>query len=170
MISCQAFRTTIRPGSDDANVLEHLRSCDACLDYAVSIDPDFFFRSMGGGEMVPPGGVDTFVNDVMAQIRSRQTEGSAAPRLPLNRYLRAAAAVLFVIAGTAGIYRYEHYNVAPVPVIAERATPVVHRVTATKAVIETYQSQNATIVEMPAASANEAKVVMIYDQSLPADL
>lgn len=169
MISCQTFRTTIRPGTEDASVLEHLRSCDACLDYAVSIDPDLFFRSMGGGEMVPAGGVDTFVSDVMAQIRSRQTEGSAAPRLPLNRYLRAAAAVLFVIAGTAGIYRYEHHAVAPVPGMSAEATPVVHRATATKAVIETYQSQNATIVEMP-SGANEAKVVMIYDESLPADL
>jgi hypothetical protein len=172
MISCQTFRTTIRPGSEDATVLEHLRSCDACLDFAVSMDPDFFFRSMGGGEMVPPGGVDSFVSDVMAQIRSRQTEGSAAPRLPLNGYLRAAAAVLFVIAGTAGIYRYEHRNVTPVPTLtAGTSTSVVHhRATATKAVIETYQSQNATIVEMPAASPNEAKVVMIYDTSLPADL
>jgi len=172
MISCQTFRATIRPGSEDASVLEHLRSCDACLDYAVSLDPDFFFRSMGGGEMVPPGGVDSFVNDVMAQIHLRQTEGSAAPRLPLNGYLRAAAAVLFVIAGTAGIYRYEHHSVTPTAIVtAATTTPVVRqRPTATKAVIETYQSQNATIVEMPTASPNEAKVVMIYDTSLPADL
>ena len=50
MISCQTFRATVRPGSDDVNVLEHVRSCDACLDYALTIDPDFFFRAMGGGD------------------------------------------------------------------------------------------------------------------------
>lgn len=170
MISCQTFRATVRPGSDDANVLEHLRSCDACLDHALAIDPDFFFRSMGGGEMVPPGGVDNFVSDVMAQVRLRGAESSAAPRVSINRYLRAAAAVLFVVAGTLGVYRYEQ-RVAPQPAAIVATSPArTAKPTATKAIIETYQSQNATIVEIPPASANDAKVVMIYDSSLPADL
>ena len=168
MISCQTFRATVRPGSDDVNVLEHVRSCDACLDYALTIDPDFFFRAMGGGEMVPPGGVDNFVSDVMAQVRLRQAEGSTMVRLPLNRYLRAAAAVLFVIAGATGVYRYESRQaVVPAVIVAKASIP---KTLTTKAVVETYQSQNATIVEMPTASPNDAKVVMIYDSSLPADL
>lgn len=171
MISCQSFRANLRPGTDDVNVLEHLRSCDACLDHAVSVDPDLFFRALGGEGLVPPGGVDNFVGDVMAQVRLRQTEGSAARRLQLNPYLRAAAAVMFMIAGALGFYRYEFRQVAPKPVIEARVTsPVVERAEATKAVVETYQSRNATIVEMPASSPSEAKVVMIYDDSLPADL
>lgn len=169
MISCQTFRTTVRPGTTDVDVLEHLRSCDACLDYAVTVDPDFFFRSIGGSEMVPPGGIDNFVSDVMSQVRLRGAETSAMPRLPINRYLRAAAAVLFVIAGTLGVYRYEHRALPP-PAHTEVALAAVPHATATKAVIETYQSENATIVEIPTASANDAKVVMIYDSSLPADL
>ncbi len=168
MISCQTFRATVRPGTDDSNVLEHLRSCDACLDHAVSIDPDFFFRSIGGSEMVPPGGVDNFVSDVMAQVRMRQTEGSSMRRLPLNQYLRAAAALLFVIAGTTGVYRFS--SVAPAIAPITTAAVQIHKPLTTKAVVETYQSQNATIVEMPTASAADAKVVMIYDDSLPADL
>jgi hypothetical protein len=168
MISCQTFRATIRPGTEDVNVLEHLRSCDACLDHAVSIDPDFFFRSLGGSNIVPPGGIDNFVSDVMAQVRLRQTEDSAMRRLPLNRYLRAAAAVLFVIAGATGVYRYGHSDVRPIPVLTAAAP--VQKPIATKAIVESYQSESATIVEIPNASANDAKVVMIYDSSLPADL
>ena len=169
MISCQTFRATVRPGSDDANVLEHVRTCDACLDYALSIDPDFFFRSIGGGEIVPPGGVENFVGDVMAQVRLRQAEGSALPHLPLKGYLRAAAAVAFVIGATAGLYRLEHQSVAP-PMEAKVLVQPPIKVLTTKPVIETYQSQNATILEVPSSSATDAKVVMIYDQSLPADL
>lgn len=171
MISCQAFRATVCPGSNDADVLEHVRTCDACLDYALAVDPDFFFRSIGGGEMAPPGGVDNFVSDVMAQVRLRQTEGSAARRLPLTGYLRAAAAVLFVIASSLGIYRYEHRAPQQATTVAVAAHPAEFRkITTTKAVIETYQSQNATIVEVPAQPASDAKVVMIYDEALPADL
>lgn len=168
MISCQTFRSTLVPGSDDPSSLEHLRTCDACLDYAVSVDPDYLFRSMGGSELVPAGGVDAFVSDVMAQVRVRQTE-SVAHRLPLNRYLRAAAAVLLMIAGTAGIYRFGQEDV-----VAPLSSPVMRAAitqpTTTKAVVESYESQNATIVEVPSAPASDTKIVMIYDESLPADL
>lgn len=169
MINCQAFRASVRPGSEDVNVLEHLRSCDACLDYAVSVDPDFFFRSLGGDGLIPPGGVDNFVGGVMAQVRLRQAEGSTAVRLSLNPFLRVAAAVLFVVAGTLGFYRYEQREMTTTPVITPPRAVALH-VTTTKAVVETYQSKNATIVEMPAASPADAKIVMIYDSSLPADL
>jgi len=40
----------------------------------------------------------------------------------------------------------------------------------TKPIVETYSSSKATIVEMPAESANDARVVMILDENLPADL
>lgn len=173
MINCQTFRSTFRLEVEDAATLAHVRACDACLDYAVSIDPDYFFRSLGGEDLVPPGGVDAFVADVMAQVRVRSAETSSMPRLSTNRYLRAAAAVLFVIAGTTGIYRFNQQP-APRPesVIATGhvAQATVQAPLATKAVVESYQSRNATIVELPNTSANDVKVVMIYDESLPADL
>jgi hypothetical protein len=45
--------------------------------------------------------------------------------------------------------------------------PMSAKILTTKPIIETYQSQNATIVEVPADGAN---VVMIFDDKLPADL
>jgi hypothetical protein len=52
-------------GCEDAALLAHLRSCDACFAEAVEVDPDAMFRGIGGAEMIPPGGVDAFVGDVM---------------------------------------------------------------------------------------------------------
>src|SRR5512138_1934823 len=71
MMTCREFRDQFAPASSDARVLEHVRSCDACLDFAAQIDPDIMFRAIGGAEMVPPGGVDAFVDDVMRQVRVR---------------------------------------------------------------------------------------------------
>ena len=34
MISCDSFRTRFHAGTDDAALLEHLRTCDRCLDFA----------------------------------------------------------------------------------------------------------------------------------------
>src|SRR5207244_9831783 len=96
MITCQAFRSRLEPGTTDVEVLEHLRSCDACLDHAMAIDPDNFFRAIGGGDMEPPGGVDAFASGVMAQIRLRQTEGSVGRRLLISPKRLAAAAAIIV--------------------------------------------------------------------------
>ncbi len=170
MISCQTFRANLRPGSDDAEVLEHLRNCDACLDYAVAIDPENFFRAIGGEELVPSGGVDAFAADVMAQVRLRQAESSVGARRLLipPRRLAAAAAITAAIGVGALVYDHAQKQVPrPVTVTKAPARPVQ---LATKPVVETYQSQNATIVEIPNEGANDAKVVMIFDESLPADL
>jgi hypothetical protein len=40
----------------------------------------------------------------------------------------------------------------------------------TKPIVETYDSQNATIVEVPNENASNVQVVMIFDEKLPADL
>lgn len=167
MISCQTFRAKLRPGSNDAEVLEHLRKCDACLEYAVSIDPDTFFRAIGGGELQPPGGVDAFTADVMAQVRLRQAEGSVARRFLIAPRRLAAAAAIVVAIGVAALVVDNAQKRAPVPrpAVAVRTAPL-----ATKPVVETYQSPNATIVEVPSEGANDAKVVMIFDDSLPSDL
>jgi hypothetical protein len=164
VINCQTFRANIQ--SRDADMLEHLRKCDACLEYAVSADPDNFFRAIGGEELVPPGGIDAFASDVMSQIRVREAEAPAAKRfLVAPRRLAAAAAIIVAIGGS--WFGYERANrplAAPV-VAAARKQPLT-----TKPVVETYQSQNATIVEMPSQGGSDANVVMIFDDALPADL
>ena len=169
MISCQAFRANA--GSREPEVLEHLRKCDVCLEYAVSVDPDHFFRAIGGEELEPPGGVDAFTSDVMAQVRLRQAEGSVARRFLIPpRRLAAAAAIVVAIGAGALVYERTEQNVGPA---LSRPAPTEsrrHVITATKPVVETYQSQGATIVELPSQGSNDANVVMIFDDSLPADL
>jgi len=164
MIQCETFRANVQ--SRDADVLEHLRKCDACLDYAVSVDPDNFFRAIGGEELVPPGGIDAFASDVMSQIRVRQAEAPGARRfLVAPRRLAAAAAIIVAIGGGWLGYERATQTVAPPVIQAVHKQPL-----ATKPVVETYQSQNATIVEMPSQGGSDANVVMIFDDSLPADL
>jgi hypothetical protein len=170
MMTCQQFRANLQPGTTDAALLEHLRHCDACLDHAMGIDPDLFFRSIGGEELVPPGGVDAFVGDVMSQVRVRSAETSLAPH-HANVWRRLAIAATFAIAVTSATLAYRVEHRAPVSqptqlVVAAKARPAV---TATKSFVETYSSHNATIVEVP-NDGSDAKVVMIFDDTLPADL
>jgi uncharacterized protein (UPF0333 family) len=56
-------------------------------------------------------------------------------------------------------------------VAAISAKPAVLKSFATKPVVETYESDSATIVEMPSeGAADDVKIVMIFDENLPADL
>jgi hypothetical protein len=171
MMTCHYFRTNLQPGNADAAMLEHLRHCDACLDFAMSVDPDLFFRSLGGEELMPPGGIDAFVGDVMSQVRVHDAEASMAPRHPVSAWQRwaIAATVAAGVTGATLAYRYEHPVQAPSPahlVAAARPRPTA---TATKSFVETYSSHDATIVEMP-NDGSDTKVVMIFDDKLPADL
>jgi hypothetical protein len=169
MISCQTFHDTLQPGIHDADILAHLRACDACLDFAVAADPDLFFRALGGEEgeeMVPPGGVDAFVGDVMAQVRSRETE--TAVQLRQTPWWQRAAVAAMVASGLAaatlvGVHERRPV-VAPVVQVAVVKAPL-----ATKPVVESYDSRDATIVEVP-SDAKDVQVVMIFDDKLPADL
>jgi hypothetical protein len=169
MMTCHYFRTNLQPGNADAAMLEHLRHCDACLDFAMSVDPDLFFRSLGGEELIPPGGIDAFVGDVMSQVRVHDAEASLAPRHAVSAWQRWAIAAT-VAAGFTGAtiaYRYEHTAQQPVQIIA--AAKPHPTATATKSFVETYSSHDATIVEMP-NDGSDTKVVMIFDDKLPADL
>jgi hypothetical protein len=171
MISCQTFRSTLQPDTHDAEVLEHLRSCDACLDFALQVDPDNFFRLLGGEEMVPPGGVDAFVDDVMTQVRSRQTETAIEPPRPVFFSIRRlAVAATLVLAVTSGLLISNHQP-AQKPVTMARSSLITHHSSlVTKPVVESYDSRNATIVEVPSEPKDDVQVVMIFDESLPADL
>ena len=168
-INCREFRDRFTPSTDDAQLLEHVRSCDACLDHAARVDPDIMFRALGGDDLVPPGGVDAFVDDVLRQVRVRSAaKVVSVPSRFSWRRLSAAAAIVAGITAGALVYEGGH---RPVLAPADRATtaPVAANLT-TKAVVETYDSPNATIVEVPSAEATGAQVVMIIDDSLPSDL
>jgi len=167
MISCNAFRATLCPGSNDAGQLEHLRQCDACLDFAAGVDPDFLFRAIGGESLVPPGGIDAFAADVMREVQLRATESTLVPQRVVSWPQRLAIAATIAAGVTGGtlVWNREHRVSTPV-----QPQVRVHSVTlATKPVVETYSSQNATIVEVPADSS-DTQVVMVFDDKLPADL
>jgi len=171
MMTCHYFRTNLQPGNADAAMLEHLRHCDACLDFAMSVDPDLFFRSLDGEELIPPGGIDAFVGDVMSQVRVHDAEASLAPRHAVNAWQRwaIAATVAAGVTGATLAYRYEHPVQAPAPAHLMAAAKARPTTTATKSFVETYSSHDATIVEMP-NDGSDTKVVMIFDDKLPADL
>jgi len=169
-MTCQQFRANLLPGTTDAALLEHLRHCDACLDHAMGIDPDLFFRSIGGEELVPPGGVDAFVGDVMSQVRVRSAETSLAPHhTNVWRRLAIAATVAAAVTSATLAYRFEHRAPAAQPTHLVAAAKPHPAILATKSFVETYSSHNATIVEVP-NDGSDAKVVMIFDDTLPADL
>ena len=168
MITCREFRDQFAPDTSDARLLEHVRTCDACLDFAAHVDPDIMFRAIGGGELLPPGGVDAFVNDVMQQVRVRSAANVVA--IPSRWSWRRLSAAAAIVAGiTAGAIVYERGRVAPNPASVPRIVPVATNLT-TKPVVETYESEKATIVEVPASDIGSAQVVMIFDESLPSDL
>ena len=171
MITCTAFRASFEARTENPELLEHLRACDACLDHAISIDPDVMFRAIGGDELVPPGGVDAFVGDVMREVRLRATEKTTHRVIAWPRRLAVAATLVAGITG--GALVWERGRVAPTTIsqptqIARVAAPLTPLTS--KPVIEKYDSDSATIVEMPTGSANDAQIVMIIDEKLPADL
>ena len=169
MITCQTFRANLRSNESDLELLAHLRACDTCLDHVVTVDPDNFFRLLGGEEMVPLGGIDAFASDVMAQVRLREAETSLDAHRGLSwpRRLAVAATVAAGISASVIAYHMQHIVPAVSPAGSVAQLKPAARVLTTKPVIETYQSHNATIVEVPADGAN---VVMIFDDKLPADL
>ena len=174
MTSCLEFRNLFHAGTNDPALLEHLRSCDPCLDYAAHLDPDVMFRAIGGDELVPPGGVDAFVEDVMRAVHVRSKEDvveSSHHVLSWPRRLAVAATIAASVVG--GTLMYEHDRqpapAAHVATLTSRPAAVPVKL-ATKPVVETYSSSNATIVEVPSDSAGDTKIVMVIDDKLPADL
>jgi hypothetical protein len=168
VISCDAFRAQFTVSTEDAALLEHVRVCDQCLPAALAIDPDILFRSMGSDELVPPGGVDAFVGDVMREVRLRSTE-TTMERRPVSwtRRLAIAATIAIGILGGAALYRAER-SVGGPPLSIERAA--LHPALMSRPVIENYDSATATIVEVPTEGVEDVKVVMVFDETLPADL
>lgn len=173
-MNCAEFRSSFVPQTEDGALLAHLRTCDPCLDVAAHADPDVIFRALGGAEMIPPGGLDAFVDDVMHSVRIRSAESTLLPRRVLSwprRSLAAAAVMVLVLSGVTFFRPSEKSHDAVRPVATHAARPVAAVAEkATKPVVETYSSAKATIVEVPMDSTNDVQVVMIFDDSLPADL
>lgn len=174
MMSCDSFRARFHANTDDAALLEHIRSCDRCLDFAAHIDADVMFRALGGDDLVPPGGIDAFVGEVMQQVRVRETETKLESRNVVSwpRRLAVAATLVAGVTGTM-LFTRGTANAPQAPLVAAKAVVAAPKAVAltTKPVVETYESQNATIVEVPnEASDDDVKVVMIFDENLPADL
>jgi hypothetical protein len=172
MMSCDSFRARFHASTEDAALLGHIRTCDRCLDFAANVDPDVLFRALGGEDLVPPGGVDAFVDDVMRQVRVRgaETTVSAVPSMSWTRRLAIAATVTITITAATLAYRFENAPAGQQQVASAAVAPTP-KVLTTKPVVETYDSENATIVEVPSEEAgDDVKIVMIFDENLPADL
>lgn len=170
-MNCSEFRSAFAPATDDAAILEHVRSCDPCLDFAAHADPDILFRAIGGADMIPPGGVDAFVSDVMHAVHLRKAEDELAPRrAPLGWTRKLAVAATFAAGITGATLVWQHDRVPAQAPLSTQHAALNTRNFATKPVVETYSSNKATIVEMPAESGNSPQVVMILDENLPADL
>jgi hypothetical protein len=177
MISCQTYRASLSAGTQDAALLEHMRRCDACLDFSVEVDPDNFFRAIGGGDLVPPGGVDAFVGDVMREVQLRGKETSMAAHRTLSWRQRLAIAATLAIGVTGATVVWQQRESAPHPALRATLSPqagrgavsraVPAKILATKPIVDSY-SRNATIVEVP--NNGNVNVVMIFDDKLPADL
>jgi hypothetical protein len=168
-MDCTRFRSSFAPATESPELLEHLRTCDGCLDFAIQADPDVMFRALGGEDLLPPGGLDAFVTEVMSEVRVRGAE-TIVERSEPAWYRRLAVAAALTVAVSAGsLFVLEQSRpVMPMPVtraVLQPAAPTMNR-----PVIETYESQNATIVEVPTEGAGDVKVVMIFDETLPADL
>lgn len=171
MINCSDFRAAFQPGTEDAEALAHLRACDRCLDHAAHVDPDVMFRALGTGEMIPPGGIDAFVDDVMRGVQIRSAETVVSRRM-LSWPRRLAVAATIAAGFTGGtLFLTRQPNV---PVVAQASMLAPHHAAistpSTRPVVESYSSSQATIVEVPGDNATDAKVVLVVDDSLPADL
>lgn len=173
MTSCLEFRSLFHAGTNDPALLGHLRSCDPCLDYAARLDPDVMFRAIGGDDLVPPGGVDAFVEDVMraVHVRSKEDVVDSHHDLSWPRRLAVAATIAASVIGGTLVYEHERQPLPATHVAAVVShSAVVPVKLTTKPVVETYSSSNATIVEVPSESAGDTKIVMVIDDKLPADL
>jgi len=124
MMTCEIFRSTFHADTENAALLAHLRTCDRCLDFAANVDPDVMFRALGGEDLVPPGGVELFVDDVMRQVRVRDAEKVATVERPVSWTRRLAIAATLATAVTSGSLVYRHNSAIPSSMIAsiKRAT------------------------------------------------
>lgn len=168
-MNCAQFEVLLADGPLPADALAHMRSCSTCLEKAVAADPENLFRSLGGEDLEPSGGIDLFVFDVAQQIHVRQAETRLTRRreMPAAARWSIAAALAVGVAGSSLLYR-PALNQAPGVSAPAVVASQVFDPSMTLPVIEEYSNGDATIVEM--ASESNLTLVMIFDESLPVDL
>ncbi len=178
-MNCDQFRADLANGNRTPDFLEHLRQCPECLELSVAVEPDDLFRSLGGQDHIPPGGVDLFVAEVIQQVHVRETESRMAPRSGLTslRQWAVAATILVAIAATTLLYRPVASAPAGHPTTTVASTALRHPArldtvdpALIRPVVENYDSPDATIVEVPTENSSDLKIVMIFDEHLPVDL
>jgi anti-sigma factor RsiW len=171
MINCLEFRSAFQPGTEDADVLAHLRTCDRCLDHAAHVDPDVMFRALGTGEMIPPGGIDAFVEDVMRGVQIRTADTVVSRRvLSWPRRLAVAAVIAAGFTGATLFLTHQQHTQIATPMASLASHHAAVRSLSTRPVVENYSSSNATIVQVPNESASDTQIVLVVDDTLPADL
>lgn len=149
--------------------LAHLRECEDCLNASAAVDPFLMFRSLRGQQLEPPGGTDAFVAEVMQQVESEERRRKLQPPPRQSSWLRwGAAAAVLTGALTVGITYRPGIDV-PVPQPAAPVAVAAAGSLLSRPVVEHYEGANAFIVEVP-ESSNDIQLVMIFDESLPADL
>jgi hypothetical protein len=170
MMTCERFRELI-PAAADATPeqLAHLRACVDCRLEAVQVDADYLFRALGGEDLVPDGGVDAFVEGVMSSIATRQTERATTSRSRMSAWQRwSIAAALALAVGSVLAVRTLESPLAPAATPVAAISPKIG--VEPVAVIASYDAAGATIVELPAETSLEPKIVMVFDETLPVDL
>lgn len=168
-MTCAEFVSLLDGAVEAPAALAHMRDCESCMNIAAEHDPMNLFRAMGGEEIEPPGGVDAFVAEVMDQVRIQDRRAAISAQPPVKSYSwRWTAAAAAVIVGVLSFATLQRPGAAPgitnhAPAIVEQFAPV------SLPVVENYDSGNAMIVEVP-QQHSEIQLVMIFDESLPADL
>lgn len=169
-MNCTELQTALGRGPLDVAALRHMRSCGPCLELAVAADPENLFRSLGGDELVPAGGVEAFASEVMQQVHLRQTERAIHPakRLVSSPYRWSVAAALAAALVTGVLQFAPATSHSPAPTVS--VAVAAPRPTLVRPVVEEYEATGATIIELPTEPASDVQVVMIFDESLPVDL
>lgn len=170
-MSCTTFERALAEGPLSSAALSHMRSCASCLESAVAFDPENLFRSLGGEGLIPSGGADTFVSEIMQQIHMRQTEKTLRPApAGLSRPYRWSAAAALVVMTLAAALSFAPWGSGPSPSGVVAKSERIAGPTLVRPVVEEYEATGATIVELPMESSSDARVVMVFDESLPVDL
>lgn len=170
-MTCNEFRASRFDGSDETpEFLAHLRSCGDCMNFAAERDGDLLFKALGGDEMLPPGGLDAFVGDVMRQIEVRDTERRIEQMSGPGRRLAMAMAAAIGLTVLSYALVWQSPGTYPTTAAVTAAATAPSRSDIALPVVEEYDNSAATIVEVAAHSTEDVKIVMIFDESLPADL
>ncbi|MBW3563717.1 MAG: hypothetical protein KY459_03230 [Acidobacteria bacterium] len=174
-MNCTDFLAGIDTAMTTSGGRAHARSCADCAAAAIATDSINLFRTIEKTPAVPKSEFDEFVADVVGEIRLRETEKTVEEPAETPRWVGLAmvAAILAAIAG--GLFIQDRNVVATAPleasIPADATAPAnAETFSSTLPVVEGYSNNNAMIVELPAETTDDIRIVMIFDETLPQDL